>query len=41
MRSALITTLPDEVINRTVLEFADTPIGCSTFNQPFSVISSC
>ncbi|KAI0664059.1 hypothetical protein C8Q70DRAFT_905684 [Cubamyces menziesii] len=29
MRSALITTLPDEVINRTVLEFADTPIGCT------------
>ncbi|KAH9889303.1 hypothetical protein C8Q73DRAFT_707067 [Cubamyces lactineus] len=29
MRSALITTLPDEVINRTVLEFSDTPIGCT------------
>ncbi|KAI0669532.1 hypothetical protein C8Q78DRAFT_1080249 [Trametes maxima] len=29
LRSALITTLPDEVINRTVLEFADTPIGCT------------
>ncbi|KAI0819202.1 hypothetical protein BC628DRAFT_1085902 [Trametes gibbosa] len=29
LRSSLITTLPDEVINRTVLEFADTPIGCT------------
>ncbi|KAL1945423.1 hypothetical protein VTO73DRAFT_2274 [Trametes versicolor] len=29
LRSALITTLPDEVINRTVMEFADTPIGCT------------
>ncbi|OSC96632.1 hypothetical protein PYCCODRAFT_1378794 [Trametes coccinea BRFM310] len=29
IRSALITTLPDEVINKTVLEFADTPIGCT------------
>jgi hypothetical protein len=29
IRSALITSLPDEVINKTVLEFADTPVGCS------------
>ncbi|KAI0774904.1 hypothetical protein BD413DRAFT_472171 [Trametes elegans] len=29
LRSALITSLPDEVINRTVIEFADTPIGCT------------
>ena len=29
LRSSLITSLPDEVINKTVLEFADTPIGCS------------
>ncbi|KAH9846507.1 hypothetical protein C2E23DRAFT_890825 [Lenzites betulinus] len=29
LRSSLITTLPDEVINRTVMEFADTPIGCT------------
>ncbi|KAI8971020.1 hypothetical protein BD414DRAFT_561311 [Trametes punicea] len=29
LRSALITTLPDEVINKTVMEFADTPIGCT------------
>ena len=29
LRSSLITTLPDEVINKTVLEFSNTPIGCS------------
>ncbi|KAI0029943.1 hypothetical protein K488DRAFT_12332, partial [Vararia minispora EC-137] len=29
IRSALASSLPDEVINRTVLEFADTPIGCT------------
>jgi hypothetical protein len=29
IRSALITSLPDEVINQTVLDFADTPVGCS------------
>jgi hypothetical protein len=30
IRSTLITSLPDEIINKTVLEFAGTPIGCST-----------
>ena len=30
IRSTLITSLPDEIINQTVIEFADTPIGCST-----------
>ncbi|KAJ7286911.1 hypothetical protein C8J57DRAFT_1430748 [Mycena rebaudengoi] len=29
IRSALITSLPDEVINQTVLQFADTPVGCT------------
>ncbi|KAF9649484.1 hypothetical protein BDM02DRAFT_3113707 [Thelephora ganbajun] len=29
IRSTLITSLPDDIINRTVLEFADTPIGCT------------
>jgi len=29
IRSALISSLPDEVINKTVLEFADTPVGCT------------
>lgn len=29
IRSALISSLPDDVINKTVLEFADTPIGCT------------
>lgn len=29
MRSALIHSLPDEVINKTVMQFGDTPIGCS------------
>ncbi|KAI0264192.1 hypothetical protein BC834DRAFT_884175 [Gloeopeniophorella convolvens] len=29
IRSALISALPDDVINSTVLEFADTPVGCS------------
>jgi hypothetical protein len=29
IRSALISSLPDEVINKTVLGFADTPVGCS------------
>ena len=31
IRSKLITSLPDDVINQTVIEFADTPIGCSKF----------
>jgi hypothetical protein len=31
IRSALISSLPDELINKTVLEFADTPVGCSEF----------
>lgn len=29
IRSSLIHSLPDEVINKTVLQFANTPIGCS------------
>ncbi|KAF8058700.1 hypothetical protein FPV67DRAFT_1523428, partial [Lyophyllum atratum] len=29
IRSALVTSLPDEIINKTVLEFADTPVGCT------------
>ncbi|KAA1476957.1 hypothetical protein DENSPDRAFT_563398 [Dentipellis sp. KUC8613] len=29
IRSALITSLPDDVIHKTVMEFADTPIGCT------------
>ena len=29
IRSALITSLPDDLINKTVLDFADTPVGCS------------
>ncbi|KDQ56289.1 hypothetical protein JAAARDRAFT_36463 [Jaapia argillacea MUCL 33604] len=29
IRSQLITSLPDEVINQTVMQFADTPIGCT------------
>ncbi|KAH9935139.1 uncharacterized protein BXZ73DRAFT_100528 [Epithele typhae] len=29
LRSSLITSLPDEVINKTVLEFSNTPIGCT------------
>lgn len=29
IRSALISSLPDEVINKTVIEFADTPVGCT------------
>jgi hypothetical protein len=36
IRSALISSLPDEVINKTVLEFADTPVGCSeSLSLPF------
>jgi hypothetical protein len=31
IRSALITSLPDEIINQTVMQFADTPIGCSAY----------
>ena len=30
IRSTLITSLPDDIINQTVLEFGSTPIGCST-----------
>ncbi|EIN06442.1 hypothetical protein PUNSTDRAFT_121659 [Punctularia strigosozonata HHB-11173 SS5] len=29
IRSTLITSLPDEIINQTVMKFADTPIGCT------------
>ncbi|KAF5366015.1 hypothetical protein D9758_006712 [Tetrapyrgos nigripes] len=29
IRSALITSLPDETINQTVMEFSDTPVGCT------------
>jgi len=29
IRSALISSLPDEVINDTVMKFADTPVGCT------------
>ncbi|KAL5512481.1 hypothetical protein ACEPAG_3134 [Sanghuangporus baumii] len=29
IRSALITSLPDEIVHKTVNEFADTPIGCT------------
>ncbi|KAJ7655549.1 hypothetical protein DFH06DRAFT_1269550 [Mycena polygramma] len=29
IRSALITSLPDEIINETVMQFADTPVGCT------------
>ncbi|KAJ7647893.1 hypothetical protein FB45DRAFT_860928 [Roridomyces roridus] len=29
IRSALITSLPDEIINETVMSFADTPVGCT------------
>jgi len=29
IRSALITSLPDEIIHQTVLKFGDTPIGCT------------
>lgn len=34
IRSALISSLPDDIINQTVLEFADTPVGCSTSSFP-------
>ena len=30
IRSALISSLPDDIINETVMKFADTPVGCST-----------
>ncbi|KAJ7750109.1 hypothetical protein DFH07DRAFT_828209 [Mycena maculata] len=29
IRSALITSLPDEIINETVMSFAGTPVGCT------------
>ncbi|KAF9562951.1 hypothetical protein CPC08DRAFT_749159 [Agrocybe pediades] len=29
IRSALISSLPDDIINDTVLQFADTPVGCT------------
>jgi hypothetical protein len=29
IRSTLITSLPDDIINQTVLQFADTPVGCT------------
>lgn len=33
IRSALIHSLPDETINQTVIQFANTPIGCSKYSQ--------
>ncbi|XP_006461325.1 hypothetical protein AGABI2DRAFT_185602 [Agaricus bisporus var. bisporus H97] len=29
IRSALVSDLPDEIINETVMQFADTPLGCT------------
>ncbi|KIJ66117.1 hypothetical protein HYDPIDRAFT_87457 [Hydnomerulius pinastri MD-312] len=29
IRSALIDSLPDDIVNKTVLQFADTPVGCT------------
>ncbi|KAJ2918526.1 hypothetical protein MD484_g1863, partial [Candolleomyces efflorescens] len=29
IRSALISSLPDDIVNETVLRFADTPVGCT------------
>ncbi|PFH52198.1 hypothetical protein AMATHDRAFT_46553 [Amanita thiersii Skay4041] len=29
IRSALISSLPDDIINETVMQFADTPVGCT------------
>ncbi|KAF9222412.1 hypothetical protein BS17DRAFT_708869 [Gyrodon lividus] len=29
IRSALINSLPDEIINKTVMQFAETPVGCT------------
>jgi len=36
IRSALISDLPDDIVNDTVMEFANTPVGCST---SFEIIS--
>ena len=37
IRSTLASSLPDEVISKTVLEFANTPIGCSEWLPALSV----
>ncbi|KAF8557909.1 hypothetical protein OG21DRAFT_1434413 [Imleria badia] len=29
IRSALISSLPDDIVNKTVLQFAQTPVGCT------------
>ncbi|KAG5219876.1 FAD-binding PCMH-type domain-containing protein [Salix suchowensis] len=29
IRSSLISSLPDDIVNETVLQFADSPVGCS------------
>ncbi|KAH0828959.1 hypothetical protein J3R83DRAFT_2388 [Lanmaoa asiatica] len=29
IRSALINSLPDDIVNKTVLQFAETPVGCT------------
>lgn len=29
IRSALISSLPDDIVHKTVLQFADTPVGCT------------
>ena len=34
IRSTVVTSLPDEVIHHTVLQFADTPVGCSACKSP-------
>jgi hypothetical protein len=33
IRSALITSLPDEIIHATVLQFSTSPVGCSKFGS--------
>lgn len=29
IRSALVSSLPDDIINQTVIQFSDTPVGCT------------
>ena len=49
IRSALISSLPDDVVNDTVMKFADTPLGCSkqffslslSYSHWRSLLTSC
>jgi hypothetical protein len=41
IRSTLITSLPDDIIHKTVFQFSTSPVGCSEFVLVFEVCWFC